>query len=110
MTIISQKLCEEIHRYAQYKKENDFIFTNSKGDPLSPRAVQSILEKAREKAGISSDVHVHTLRHSFATHLLEAGVDIRKIQELLGHSDLSTTQIYTKVSNEELKKVQSPLD
>ena len=110
MTILSKKLSEEIERFCEFKKENDFVFTNTRGDPMSARNVQSVLEKARDRAGISSDVHVHTLRHSFATHLLEAGVDIRKIQELLGHSDLSTTQIYTKVSNEELKKVQSPLD
>ena len=63
-----------------------------------------------ERSGIDKDVHVHTLRHSFATHLLENGVDIRKIQQLLGHTNLQTTQIYTQVSSEEIKKIKSPLD
>jgi integrase/recombinase XerD len=110
MTILAQSLSDDLRVFCEFKKENDFVFTNQKGDPMSARNVQMVLEKARVKAEISADVHIHTLRHSFATHLLEAGVDIRKIQELLGHSDLSTTQIYTKVSNEELKKVRSPLD
>jgi integrase/recombinase XerD len=63
-----------------------------------------------QRAGIEKNVHVHTLRHSFATHLLENGVDIRKIQKLLGHSNLQTTEIYTQVSSDEIKKIKSPLD
>ena len=110
MSILSQEMSNSLNEFCQYKDKDDFVFTNSKGDPLSPRSVQKIIEKAKLEANLQKDVHIHTLRHSFATHLLEAGVDIRKIQELLGHSDLSTTQIYTKVSNEELKKVRSPLE
>lgn len=110
MTILSDSLCKELKEFCQYKNKDDFIFLNKYGDPMSARSVQRIVEKAKVEANLQKDVHIHTLRHSFATHLLEAGVDIRKIQELLGHSDLSTTQIYTKVSNEELKKVKSPLD
>ncbi|MFA4952654.1 MAG: site-specific tyrosine recombinase/integron integrase [Candidatus Pacearchaeota archaeon] len=94
----------------QQKKENqEYLFTGPKGK-LSSRNLQKIVNKASKKAGIKKDVHCHTLRHSFATHLLENGVDIRKIQELLGHADLSTTQIYAHVSSEELKKIKSPLD
>ena len=110
MSILSNNLSNELQEFCQYKNKDDFIFVNKKGDPLSARSVQKIVERAKGEANIQKDVHIHTLRHSFATHLLEAGIDIRKIQELLGHSDLSTTQIYTKVSNEELKKVKSPLD
>lgn len=109
MSILSEKLALELKEFCKYKENNDFIFLNKRGEPLGVRSVQKILEKAKLEANIKKDVHIHTLRHSFATHLLEAGVDIRKIQELLGHSDLSTTQIYTKVSSEELKKVKSPL-
>jgi len=72
---------------------------------MSSRNLQKIVKKAAEKAGIKKDVHCHTLRHSFATHLLENEVDIRKIQELLGHADLSTTQIYTHVSTDKLRRV-----
>ncbi len=86
-----------------------YIFLTN-GKKMSPRGIQHAIKKAAKRAGIEKDVHVHTLRHSFATHLLEDGVDIRKIQTLLGHANLQTTQIYTQVSSEEIKKIKSPLD
>ena len=69
-----------------------------------------LFEEAVKKAGIRKEVSVHSLRHSFATHLLESGTDIRYIQELLGHSNSKTTEIYTHVSSKELGKIRSPLD
>jgi len=93
----------------QESENQEYLFTGPKGR-LSSRNLQKIVKSAAKKAEIKKDVHCHTLRHSFATHLLENDVDIRKIQELLGHADLSTTQIYTHISTEELKKIKSPLD
>ena len=85
-------------------------YPKQKNKPLSYETVRSIYEKARKKIGIKNGKGTHTLRHSFATHLLEAGYDIRKIQVLLGHTKLSTTMIYLHVSRETLSKVPSPLD
>ena len=100
-----------LEKYAKRQKEKnrEYLFTGPRGK-LTERNVQKIVNLAAKKAGIKKDVHPHTLRHSFATHLLENDVDIRKIQELLGHSNLSTTQIYTHISQQELKKIKSPLD
>ena len=110
MFILSHNTFEELTEYIKSKPQKGNLFTNKKGTALSPRNIQKIIALAARKAGINKRVTPHTMRHSFATHLLEGGTDIRKIQELLGHSNLQTTQIYTKVSTEELKKVQSPLD
>ncbi|MGV8162507.1 MAG: site-specific tyrosine recombinase/integron integrase [Candidatus Nanoarchaeia archaeon] len=98
-----------VKKLAVFERETEYIFPGQRG-ALSTRNVEEIVHLAAQKAGIDKKVTPHTLRHSFATHLLEAGNDIRLIQELLGHSNLQTTQIYTHVSNEQKKKVISPMD
>ncbi|MBT3691227.1 tyrosine-type recombinase/integrase [Candidatus Woesearchaeota archaeon] len=107
---LSEKLTEEIKKYLQTLDENgDYLFPGRKGH-LTTRNIQKIIANTANLAKINKKVTAHKLRHSFATHNLDAGVDIRIIQELLGHSDLSTTQIYTHVSKEQLKKVKNVLD
>lgn len=100
--ILPESLTEEISEIL--KNESDRVF------PVTTRAIQKVVRNAGKMSGIQKKISPHTLRHSYATHLLESGVDIRKIQELLGHSNLQTTQIYTHVSTEEIKKIKSPLD
>lgn len=109
---IPKFLSSKLRRLAEKEKSFGiiYLFPGRNNKKMSDRNVQKIVKNAAKKAGIKKNVHTHTLRHSFATHLLENEVDIRKIQELLGHSDLSTTQIYTHVSSAELKRIKSPLD
>lgn len=85
--------------------EGGILFVNRQGMPLNQRSVQRMLQKYVRAAGIQKAVSPHTLRHTFATHLLEGGADLRVVQELLGHASLSTTQIYTHVSQERLREV-----
>lgn len=89
---------------------DEFVCPSGRGGHLTEASVQKIIEQAVRRAGIHKPVSPHTFRHSFATHLLEAGTDIRYIQELLGHKKLETTQIYTKVSSAHLAGMKSPLD
>lgn len=85
--------------------EHDFVFVNARGNPITARGIQYALDMQGKKAGLRQKVHPHMLRHSFATHLLDNGANLRVVQSLLGHESLSTTQIYTHVSQEKLKKV-----
>ena len=92
------------YRSSLFKREvNDYLFLNNHGMKMTRQGFFKIIKKLASEQGIKKDFSPHTLRHSFATHLLSHGADLRIIQELLGHSDVSTTQIYTHVSNEELE-------
>ena len=112
--LLSEKLLAQLRSYYKNYRPKTYLFPSSfkkrKNKPLSYEAVRLIYEKARNKAGVKKGEGIHTLRHSFATHLLEAGFDIRKIQVLMGHTRLSTTMIYLHVSRETLSKIPSPLD
>ena len=108
MLILAKKLSNKLKKYSEKHADWNYIF--SEKNPLTTRNIQKIVQKAAFKAGINKHVHCHTLRHSYATHLLENGADIRKIQILLGHSSLNTTERYTHVSSTELKKISSPFD
>lgn len=108
ITLLSENLKLDLLKYySRYNPKTEYVFEGTKGK-YSPRSVQEILRKIGEKSHIK--LYPHMLRHSFATHLLEQGVNIRYIQKLLGHSNVKTTQIYTKVSRSELEKIKNPLD
>ncbi|PIR05047.1 MAG: hypothetical protein COV57_01200 [Candidatus Liptonbacteria bacterium CG11_big_fil_rev_8_21_14_0_20_35_14] len=91
------------------KKADDFVFESNRGGKLTEMSAQKIFYTALQKANILKPASFHSLRHSFATHLLENGTDVRYVQELLGHANIRTTQLYTKVTNPNLKKIKSPL-
>jgi integrase/recombinase XerD len=113
-TILSSRLLKELRQYYKKCQPQTYLFPSSfkrkKNQTLTYASVRIIYEKARKKAGIRKGAGIHTLRHSFATHLLEAGYDIRRIQVLMGHRRLSTTMIYLHVSRKTLSKIPSPLD
>jgi integrase/recombinase XerD len=81
------------------------LFLNARGGPLSRQSAWTVLRTAAERAGLATGISPHTLRHSFATHLMEGGADVRVVQELLGHSSVTTTQIYTLVTVDRLREV-----
>ena len=85
-------------------KSENYLYLNSRGTKLSRMGIWKIVDKYAKEAGITKEVHPHTFRHSFATHLLEGGADLRAVQEMLGHADISTTQIYTHIDREYIKQ------
>ena len=84
-------------------KESKYLFLNHRGDNITPRGIRMVINRIMLNSGEALKISPHTLRHTFATHLLNNGADLRSVQELLGHEHLSSTQIYTKVSKEKLK-------
>jgi len=111
MIILSHTVSKELKKYLKRKNiRTGHIFLGRTGERLSPRNVQSIIKRNAKKAKITKQVTPHKLRHSFATHLLDAGNDLRVIQELLGHSSLASTAIYTYVSTARKKSIKSPID
>ena len=109
-TLLSKKTLAVLREYYLSYRPEGYLFEGQQGGQYSARSVQMILRRAVERAGIKKHVTVHTLRHSFATHLLENGTDLRYIQELLGHSSSKTTEIYTHVTNKGRDQLKSPLD
>lgn len=110
-SLLSEKLLNELRTYYKEYRPQKWLFEGEKaGEQYSPSSLVKILKEAARKAGIKHRVHLHMLRHTFATHLLEQGTDLRTIQELMGHNDIKTTSIYLHVSNAHKAKIPNPLD
>ncbi len=108
ITVISELSRYELREFLCDKQSNDFVFESNRGGKYTTRTAQVIFERALKKTRIKKEATFHSLRHSFATHLLEQGTDIRYVQVLLGHQNIRTTQLYTKVTNPALRNIKSP--
>ena len=109
ISVLPEKLQNDLRNVIAGKLKNEFVFSSNRGGKLTTAALQKMFRKSLSKTGITKPATFHSLRHSFATHLLENGVDIRYVQALLGHQSIRTTQVYTKVTNPKLKNIKSPL-
>jgi site-specific recombinase XerD len=109
-TLLSVKLLEILRKYFVAYKPKEWLFEGATGGQYSLGSIQSIMKEAIKKAGIKKKASVHSLRHSFATHLLENGTDLRYIQSLLGHASSKTTEIYTHITTKGFDQIKSPLD
>lgn len=99
-----------LRSYFKKYRPKIYLFEGQKGGQYTPASLRAVFNQAIKRAGITKSVTLHSLRHAYATHLLESGTDLRRIQTLLGHTDIKTTMIYTHVSNRDVLKTHSPLD
>jgi site-specific recombinase XerD len=109
ISVMPERLVDDLKNLFSGKTKNDLVFASERGGMLTTRTAQKVFENALLVSGIKKGATFHSLRHSFATHLLENGTDVRYVQELLGHQNIRTTQIYTQVTNPKLKNIKSPL-
>lgn len=106
---IPESIRDDLQKYLDLTQTN-LVFESARGSKLTTATIQKIIKNSAKKSAIKKEVYPHLLRHSFATHLLEQGTDLRLIQKLLGHSNIKTTQIYTQISQASIKNIKSPLD
>jgi integrase/recombinase XerC len=111
IVLMGKPAAEAVRRYVKYgrpklqgKKRSQALFLNRFGDRIARRRIEYIIEKCARQAGLDMRVYTHMLRHTFATHMLDGGADLRAVQELLGHARLATTQIYTHVSQNQIRR------
>jgi integrase/recombinase XerD len=110
VVVLSEKLLEILRHYFLEYKPKLYLFEGQSGGKYSERSVQQILKKSLKKTNINKNGTVHSLRHSYATHLIEQGTDVRFVKELLGHKSIKTTMIYTHLTDATKRKIKSPLD
>jgi len=110
ISVIPESIAGKLKSLVAGKTNNDFVFASERSGKLTARTAQKVFENALRISGVKKEATFHSLRHSFATHLLENGTDIRYVQELLGHSNIRTTQIYTQVTNPKLKISKVPYE
>ncbi len=107
---LPESILPKLREYYIMFRPQDFLFEGQYGGQYAKSSLQQVFKRSMKMAGIKKEIGIHGLRHSYATHLLESGADMRFIQELLGHNSIKTTQVYTKVTPRSLSKIQSPLD
>ena len=108
ISVLPERLQDHLRNCIAGKEGGDFVFASNHGGKLTTTSLQKMFRKSLARTKVSKPTTFHSLRHSFATHLLENGTDVRYVQELLGHSNIRTTQIYTQVTNPKLKNIRSP--
>lgn len=109
VTLLPRRIVRELFEFVEGRSGREFVFESNRGGRLTARSAQKVFVRALVGAGIRKDASFHSLRHSFATHLLEDGVNLRYVQELLGHKDVKTTQLYTRMTVAGFRGIESPL-